>query len=161
MKKENATKSQVELTPEKALELIKAKDPELANALEVLLNSKKGVDSMSQFFSAIGAAVLGMLATLLVLSVMSGGHPTNSTKISIQQAAIEALSANIQRINENVGAVSQNVDTVANQMGANNQYDARRMEALIDALRRVGVTLSQEDIDSILAGNDDFESISD
>ena len=65
-------------------------------------------DSLSMFFAAIGGAVLGMLATLLVLAVINGGtlNFTHPERLAV-------MEANLARVNENVGAVSQNVDAVA------------------------------------------------
>ena len=68
-------------------------------------------DSLSMFFAAIGGAVLGMLATLLVLAVINGGtlNFTHPERLAV-------MEANLARVNENVGAVSQNVDAVAGQV---------------------------------------------
>lgn len=68
-------------------------------------------DSLSMFFAAIGGAVLGMLATLLVLAIINGGtlNFTHPERLAV-------MEANLARVNENVGAVSQNVDTVAGQV---------------------------------------------
>ncbi len=68
-------------------------------------------DSLSMFFAAIGGAVLGMLATLLVLAVINGG-----TLNFIHPERLAVLEQSMTRINENVGAVSTNVDAVAQQM---------------------------------------------
>jgi len=67
-------------------------------------------DSLSMFFAAIGGAVLGMLATLLVLAIINGGT-LNFTR----PERMAVLEANLARVSENVGAVSQNVDLVARQ----------------------------------------------
>jgi len=63
------------------------------------------------FFAAIGGAVLGMLATLLVLALINGGtlNFTHPERLAVMEASLA-------RVNENVGAVSQNVDTVAAQV---------------------------------------------
>lgn len=68
-------------------------------------------DSLSMFFAAIGGAVLGMLATLLVLALINGGtlNFTHPERLAV-------MEANLTRVNENVGAVSQNIDTVAGQV---------------------------------------------
>lgn len=68
-------------------------------------------DSLSMFFAAIGGAVLGMLATLLVLAIINGGtlNFTHPERLAV-------MEANLTRVNENVGAVSQNVDIVASQV---------------------------------------------
>ena len=68
-------------------------------------------DSLSMFFAAIGGAVLGMLATLLVLALINGG-----TLNFIHPERLEVMEANLARISENVGAVSQNIDIVAQQV---------------------------------------------
>ena len=68
-------------------------------------------DSLSMFFAAIGGAVLGMLATLLVLALINGG-----TLNFIHPERLEVMEANLARVSENVGAVSQNIDIVAQQV---------------------------------------------
>jgi hypothetical protein len=70
-------------------------------------------DSLSMFFAAIGGAVLGMLATLLILALINGGtlNFTHPERIAV-------LESNLTRVNENVGAVSTNVDNVAQQVTA-------------------------------------------
>lgn len=68
-------------------------------------------DSLSMFFAAIGGAVLGMLATLLVLAVINGG-----TLNFIHPERLAVLEQSLARVNENVGAVSTNVDNVASQV---------------------------------------------
>ena len=83
-------------------------------------------DSLSMFFAAIGGAVLGMLATLLVLALINGGtlNFTHPERLAVMEASLA-------RVNENVGAVSQNLDTVATQVtdvrdqmaGARSQVD--------------------------------------
>ena len=68
-------------------------------------------DSLSMFFAAIGGAVLGMLATLLVLALINGGtlNFTHPERLAVMEASLA-------RVNENVGAVSQNLHTVATQV---------------------------------------------
>lgn len=68
-------------------------------------------DSLSMFFAAIGGAVLGMLATLLVLALINGG-----TLNFIHPERLAVLESNLARVNENVGTVSQNVTTVSDQV---------------------------------------------
>lgn len=68
-------------------------------------------DSLSMFFAAIGGAVLGMLATLLVLALVNGG-----TLNFIHPERLAVLEENLALVNDNVGAVSANVDTVAQQV---------------------------------------------
>lgn len=66
--------------------------------------------SLSMFFAAIGGAVLGMLATLIVLAVINGGtlNFTGTAYDSDQQ-----IIAVVDRLVENVGAVSTNLDTLS------------------------------------------------
>lgn len=88
-------------------------------------------DSLSMFFAAIGGAVLGMLATLLVLALINGG-----TLNFIHPERLAVMEANLARVNENVGAVSQNVNTVSQQVAdvrtglstANDQVDQTRTD---------------------------------
>jgi outer membrane murein-binding lipoprotein Lpp len=70
-------------------------------------------DSLSMFFAAIGGAVLGMLATLLILALINGG-----TLNFIHPERLAVIEQNLTRVNENVGAVSTNVDNVAQQVTA-------------------------------------------
>lgn len=70
-------------------------------------------DSLSMFFAAIGGAVLGMLATLLILALINGG-----TLNFIHPERMAVLEQSLTRVNENVGAVSTNVDNVAQQVTA-------------------------------------------
>lgn len=68
-------------------------------------------DSLSMFFAAIGGAVLGMLATLLVLALVNGG-----TLNFIHPERLAVLEDNLTRVNENVGAVNTNLEVVAGQV---------------------------------------------
>ena len=68
-------------------------------------------DSLSMFFAAIGGAVLGMLATLLVLALVNGG-----TLNFIHPERLAVIEDNLARVNENVGAVNTNLETVAGQV---------------------------------------------
>lgn len=88
-------------------------------------------DSLSMFFAAIGGAVLGMLATLLVLAIINGGT-LNFTR----PERMAVMEANLARISENVGAVSQNVDLVASQV-----TDVR--DQLASARSEMDVTVAQ------------------
>jgi len=63
------------------------------------------------FFAAIGGAVLGTLATLLVLAIINGGT-LNFTR----PERLAVMESNLARVSENVGAVSQNLDIVASQV---------------------------------------------
>ncbi|MFM7581200.1 MAG: hypothetical protein ACKO9F_00530, partial [Caldilinea sp.] len=90
-----------------------------------------GQDSLSMFFAAIGGAVLGMLATMLVLAIINGGT-LNFTR----PERMAVMEANLARLSENIGAVSQNVDVVAGQVvevrdqlaGARSQVDRTLVE---------------------------------
>lgn len=88
-----------------------------------------GQDSLSMFFAAIGGAVLGMLATMLVLAIINGGT-LNFTR----PERMAVMEANLARLSENIGAVSQNVDVVAGQV-----VEAR--EQLASARSQVDKTL--------------------
>jgi hypothetical protein len=68
-------------------------------------------DSLSMFFAAVGGAVLGMLATLLVLALINGG-----TLNFVQPERLAVLETNLSRVDQNLGVVSQNLDTVATQV---------------------------------------------
>lgn len=83
-------------------------------------------DSLSMFFAAIGGAVLGTLATLLILALINGGtlNFTHPERLAV-------LEASAGRINENVGAVSQNVDQVAQQV-ASIRTDVAKAQAQVD-----------------------------
>ncbi len=63
------------------------------------------------FFAAIGGAVLGMLATLLVLALVNGG-----TLNFIHPERLAVIEDNLARVNENVGAVNTNLEVVAGQV---------------------------------------------
>ena len=83
-------------------------------------------DSLSMFFAAIGGAVLGMLATLLILALINGG-----TLNFIHPERLAVLEQNLTRVNENVGAVSTNVDNVAQQVTAMRSDITGAMPAII------------------------------
>ncbi|RME58089.1 MAG: hypothetical protein D6790_12395 [Caldilineae bacterium] len=74
---------------------------------------KEADESLEAYISAISGAVIGVLATLLILYILNGGtlRFTNSSQI-------EALEASLTRVDENVGAVNQNVDLVAQRLAA-------------------------------------------
>jgi len=93
-------------------------------------------DSLSMFFAAIGGAVLGMLATLLVLAIINGGT-LNFTR----PERMAVMEANLARVSENVGAVSQNVDLVASQV---NEVRGE----LASARNQVDLTMKQLDSQS-------------
>jgi hypothetical protein len=94
-------------------------------------------DSLSMFFAAIGGAVLGMLATLLVLALINGG-----TLNFIHPERLAVIEQNLTRVNENVGAVSTNVDNVAQQVTA----------------LRTDVSGAKNDVESALATLDEHGS---
>ncbi len=92
-------------------ESLDMKNSERKQAAPELEYKQASQDSLSMFFAAIGGAVLGMLATLLVLAIINGGT-LNFTR----PERMAVMEANLSRISENVGAVSQNVDLVATQV---------------------------------------------
>ena len=76
--------------------------------------SVKGADeSLEAYISAISGAIIGVLATLLILYILNGGtlRFTNPAKLT-------AIEASLARVDENVGAVNQNVETVATRLAA-------------------------------------------
>lgn len=76
--------------------------------------SVKGADeSLEAYISAISGAIIGVLATLLVLYILNGG-----TLRFINPAKLTAIEASLTRVDENVGAVNQNVETVAARLAA-------------------------------------------
>jgi len=98
-------------------------------------------DSLSMFFAAVGGAVLGTLATLLVLALINGGtlNFTHPERLAVMEASLV-------RVNENVGAVSQNLDTVATQM-----TDVR--DQMASARSQVDTALAQLDEQSTTLGD--------
>ena len=74
---------------------------------------KEADESLEAYISAISGAIIGVLATLLVLYILNGGtlRFTNPAKLS-------AIEASLTRVDENVGAVNQNVETVAARLAA-------------------------------------------
>ncbi len=114
-------------------ESLEMKNSERKPAAPELEYKAASQDSLSMFFAAIGGAVLGMLATLLVLAIINGGtlNFTHPERLAV-------MEANLARVNENVGAVSQNVDTVASQV-----TDVR--DQLAVARSQVDNTLAQID----------------
>lgn len=114
-------------------ESLEMKNSERKPAAPELEYKAASQDSLSMFFAAIGGAVLGMLATLLVLAIINGGtlNFTHPERLAV-------MEANLARVNENVGAVSQNVDTVASQV-----TDVR--DQLAVARSQVDTTLAQID----------------
>ncbi len=92
-------------------ESLEMKNSERKSSAPELEYKAASQDSLSMFFAAIGGAVLGMLATLLVLALINGGtlNFTHPERLAVMEASLA-------RVNENVGAVSQNLDTVATQV---------------------------------------------
>lgn len=74
---------------------------------------KEADESLEAYISAISGAIIGVLATLLVLYILNGGtlRFTNPAKLS-------AIEASLTRVDENVGAVNQNVETVVTRLAA-------------------------------------------
>lgn len=70
-------------------------------------------DSLSMFLAAIGGAILGMLLTLLILALINGGTLSFSGG-----ERLTVFEATLDRVNANVGAVSANVDLVSQQAQA-------------------------------------------
>lgn len=74
---------------------------------------KENDESLEAYISAISGAVIGVLATLLVLYILNGGTLRFSNP-----AKLSAIEASLARVDENVGAVNQNVETVAGRLAA-------------------------------------------
>ncbi len=74
---------------------------------------KEADESLEAYISAISGAIIGVLATLLVLYILNGG-----TLRFINPAKLTAIEASLTRVDENVGAVNQNVETVAARLAA-------------------------------------------
>jgi len=74
---------------------------------------KEADESLEAYISAISGAIIGVLATLLVLYILNGG-----TLRFINPAKLSAIEASLARVDENVGAVNQNVETVAARLAA-------------------------------------------
>lgn len=74
---------------------------------------KEADESLEAYISAISGAIIGVLATLLVLYILNGGtlRFTNPAKLT-------ALEASLARVDENVGAVNENVEIVAARLAA-------------------------------------------
>ena len=97
------------------------KQPPLSDHAEAHMESppkleyrvKEADESLEAYISAISGAIIGVLATLLVLYILNGGtlRFTNPAKLS-------AIEASLTRVDENVGAVNQNVETVAARLAA-------------------------------------------
>ncbi|MBI3959281.1 MAG: hypothetical protein HY328_10775 [Chloroflexi bacterium] len=74
---------------------------------------KEADESLEAYISAISGAIIGVLATLLVLYILNGG-----TLRFTNPARLAAIEASLTRVDENVGAVNQNVETVATRLAA-------------------------------------------
>jgi hypothetical protein len=74
------------------------------------LELARSSESLEAFGAALGGAVLGVLATLLILAIINNGT------LRFNGAASESLRASVTRIDENLGAVSHNVDVVAGRL---------------------------------------------
>ncbi len=74
---------------------------------------KEADESLEAYISAISGAIIGVLATLLVLYILNGG-----TLRFTNPARLTAIEASLTRVDENVGAVNQNVETVATRLAA-------------------------------------------
>jgi hypothetical protein len=74
------------------------------------LELARSSESLEAFGAALGGAVLGVLATLLILAIINNGT------LRFNGAATESLRASVTRIDENLGAVSHNVDVVAGRL---------------------------------------------
>jgi hypothetical protein len=76
------------------------------------LEFARSSESLEAFGAALGGAVLGVLATLLILAIINNGT------LRFTGAGGESLRASITRIDENLGAVSHNIDVVAGRLAA-------------------------------------------
>lgn len=115
-------------------------------------------DSLSMFFAAIGGAVLGMLATLLVLALINGG-----TLNFIHPERLEVLEANVARVSENVGAVSQNIDVVAQQVDEVRSGLATARTQADEALAQLGdqgdsMVAMQSAVDTLAVTGERFDT---
>jgi hypothetical protein len=115
-------------------------------------------DSLSMFFAAIGGAVLGMLATLLILALINGGtlNFTHPERMAV-------LESNLTRVNENVGAVSTNVDNVAQQvtaMRADISAAKTDMQSAMTSLEERGTQVDQigADVENLKVTGQKFDT---
>lgn len=76
------------------------------------LEFARSSESLEAFGAALGGAVLGVLATLLILAIINNGT------LRFTGAGGESLRASITRMDENLGAVSHNIDVVAERLAA-------------------------------------------
>lgn len=69
-------------------------------------------ESLEAFGAALGGAILGVLATLLILAIINNGT------LRFSSTGVAALDAKVTRIDENLGAVNHNVEVVAQRLEA-------------------------------------------
>ncbi|MCB0116360.1 MAG: hypothetical protein KDD84_19815, partial [Caldilineaceae bacterium] len=74
------------------------------------LEFARSSESLEAFGAALGGAVLGVLATLLILAIINNGT------LRFTGAGGESLRASITRIDENLGAVSHNMDVIGSRL---------------------------------------------
>lgn len=117
------------------------------------LELARSSESLEAFGAALGGAVLGVLATLLILAIINNGT------LRFNGAATESLRASVTRIDENLGAVSHNVDVVAGRLaelqgaggaigqlqGSLSTLDAS-LQALDQEMAQQGVLLQELDV---------------
>jgi hypothetical protein len=115
-----------------------------------LMGSSESLDTLG---AALGGAILGLLATLLILAIFNNGT------LRFNGASTESLRASVTRIDENLGAVSHNVDVVAGRLaelqssgGALGQLQGSlasldaSLQALDDEMAAQGVLLEELDV---------------
>jgi hypothetical protein len=117
------------------------------------LELARSSESLEAFGAALGGAVLGVLATLLILAIINNGT------LRFNGAATDSLRASVTRIDENLGAVSHNVDVVAGRLaelqgaggaigqlqGSLSTLDAS-LQALDQEMAQQGVLLQELDV---------------
>ncbi len=69
-------------------------------------------ESLEAFGAALGGAILGVLATLLILAIINNGT------LRFSSTGVASLDAKVTRIDENLGAVNHNVEVVAQRLEA-------------------------------------------
>ena len=77
-------------------------------------------DSLSMFLAAIGGAILGMLLTLLILALINGGTLSFSggERLTVFEATLDRVNANVGAVSANVDLVSQQAQAVSDQLGS-------------------------------------------
>ena len=103
-------------------------------------------ESLEAFGAALGGAILGVLATLLILAIINNGT------LRFTSTGVEEMRASLTRVDENLGAVNHNVDVVAQRLaalegegGAISQIQGSLIE-LDDALAQQGTQLEELDV---------------